>query len=76
MSSNAICDIGARSPLAPTDPLWHTTGVTPLFSISTSVSVISGRQPELPWAWTLILPAIAARTDSIAAGSPMPAAWL
>ena len=51
-------------------------GVTPRFSISTSVCVISGRQPELPWAWTLMRPAMAARTCSIGAGSLMPAAWV
>ena len=52
------------------------TGVTPLFSRSTSVSVISGRLPELPCAWTLMRAAMAARTTSTGAGSPMPAAWL
>ena len=65
ISSSAIWAIGARSPLAPTDPFWHTTGVTPRLSSSTSVSVISGRQPELPRAWTLMRLAIAARTYSI-----------
>jgi hypothetical protein len=68
--------MGARSPLAPTEPFWQTTGVTPRFSISTSVSVISGRHPECPRACTLIRPASAPRTDSIGAGSPIPAAWL
>ena len=51
-------------------------GVTPLLSMSINVNVISGRQPELPCAWTLTRPAIAARTCSIGAGSPIPAAWL
>ncbi len=73
---SAICDIGARSPQAPTEPFWQTYGVTPRLSISTSVRVISGRQPELPCACTLIRPAIAPRTYSSGAGSPMPAAWL
>ena len=40
--------MGARSPQAPTEPFSHTTGVTPLLSMSTKVWVISGRQPELP----------------------------
>jgi len=47
-SSNAIWDMGARSPDAPTEPFLQTKGVTPLFSISIKVSVISGRIPELP----------------------------
>ncbi len=68
--------MGARSPLAPTEPFWQTTGVTPRFSISTRVSVISGRHPELPCAWTLTRPASAPRTASMGAGSPIPAAWL
>ena len=55
--------MGARSPEAPTEPFWQTTGVTPLLSISTSVSVISGRLPELPWAWTLMRPAMARAHD-------------
>ena len=46
MRSSAICAIGARSPLAPTEPRWQTTGVTPRFRSSTRVWVISGRQPE------------------------------
>ena len=68
--------MGARSPQAPTEPFWQTTGVTPLFSISTIVRVISGRQAELPCAWTLIRPASAPRTASTGSGSPIPAAWL
>ena len=76
MSESASCAIGARSPQAPTEPFWQTTGVTPLFSMATRVCVISGRMPELPWACTLMRPAIAARTTSGGAGSPMPAAWL
>jgi hypothetical protein len=68
--------MGAKSPLAPTEPFSQTTGVTPLLSISTSVSVISGRLPEWPRACTLARPAIAARITSTGAGSPMPAAWL
>ena len=75
-SRSATCDIGARSPQAPTEPFWQTTGVTPLLSISTSVCVMTGRHAELPWAWTLMRPAIAPRTYSSGAGSPMPAAWL
>ena len=76
MNRSASWAIGARSPHAPTDPFWHTTGVTPLLSISMNVSVISGRQPELPCACTLTRPAIAPRTCSIGAGAPIPAAWL
>ena len=52
------------------------TGVTPALSSATRVWVISGRLPELPWAWTLARAAMAARTTSTGAGSPMPAAWL
>ncbi len=74
--TSAICAIGARSPQAPTEPLELISGVTPLLSSSTSVCVISGRLPELPWAWTLMRAAMAARTTSIGAGSPIPAAWL
>ena len=36
------------------------------------VKVISGLHPELPCAWTFTLPAIAPRTYSIGAGSPIP----
>ncbi len=35
ISSSAIWLMGARSPQAPTLPLLQTTGVTPLFSMST-----------------------------------------
>ncbi len=73
---SAIWDIGARSPHAPTEPFWQTAGVTPLLSIATSVSTISGRHPDLPWTCTLMRPAIAPRTYSIGARSPIPAAWL
>ncbi len=52
--TSAIWAIGARSPQAPTEPLELMTGVTPLLSSATRVCVISGRLPELPWAWTLI----------------------
>jgi len=37
----AICDMGARSPHAPTEPFWHITGVTPLLSMSIWVSTTS-----------------------------------
>ncbi len=68
--------MGARSPQAPTEPLWQTTGVTPALSMAMRVRVISGRQPEWPWAWTLTLSSMAARTQSSGQGSPIPAAWL
>ena len=54
--------MGARSPQAPTEPFWQTKGVTPSFSIATRVCVISGRQPECPWACTLMRPVMAPRT--------------
>ena len=68
--------MGDRSPHAPTDPLSNTTGVTPLFSIWTSVSTMSRRGPEWPWARTLMREHIAARTTSTGSGAPQPAAWL
>ena len=74
ISANAICDIGAKSPQAPTDPFSQTTGVSLLFSESKRYCVISLLPPEFPFACTLIRPHIAPLTISISIGSPIPAA--
>jgi len=69
-SQHEQCDLRHRRQVAwSTDrSFWHTYGVTPLLSISTSVSVISRRLPELPCEWTLILPSMAPLTVSTDAG--------
>ncbi len=67
-----MCASGARSPLAPSDPLAGTRGVTPAFSMSTSVCAMSGRTPEWPRANMFARMVIMARTISCARGWPTP----
>ena len=48
MYAAAMCASGARSPLAPTEPLRGTTGTKPLLKRRTSASTSSTRTPECP----------------------------
>ena len=63
---------GARSPLAPSEPLAGTQGVTPALSMSISVCATTGRTPEWPLASMLARMVIMARTISPGSGSPTP----
>ena len=44
----AMCDSGARSPDAPTDPCAGITGVRPRSSIAANRAMVAGRTPEAP----------------------------
>ena len=57
---------GARSPEAPRDPFWGMTGVTPLLSMSMSISTSRGRTPLMPTHRALARRSIMPRTCSVA----------
>mgnify|MGYP006168103737 CR=1 FL=1 len=69
-----MCDSGARSPEAPTEPCAGTTGMTPRASMASSRASVAGRMPEAPWARLASLSAIISRTTAMGIGSPTPAA--
>src|SRR5476649_2482146 len=48
MMASVMCDSGARSPDAPTEPLAGIAGMMPALYSAISVSMISGRTPEKP----------------------------
>ena len=66
----ARCDSGARSPLAPTEPLPGITGITSLLSKAVSASSVLTRIPECPRNKVLMRMASIARTTSMDSGSP------
>ena len=57
-------DSGAKSPEAPREPFWGTTGVTPRLSISISISTRMGRTPLIPTHSALARRSIMPRTCS------------
>ena len=64
---------GTRSPLAPTEPCWGMTGVTPASSRESRDSMICGRTPEYPLASVFARRSIMARQTSVENSSPTPA---
>ena len=73
---STMWDRGARSPLAPREPFWGMTGVTPRFSMATRVSTSSRRVPEKPLARLLTRRSMMPRATSRGKGSPAPTAWV
>ena len=70
-----MCDSGARSPDAPTEPCAGTTGMTSFASIASSSATVSGRTPDAPCARLASFSAIISRAIATGIGSPTPAAW-
>ena len=76
MSGNTICDRGARSPEAPSDPCSVTTGYHCWLYMADKRSKISGRMAEYPLLMFSILSQSMVRTRCILRGLPTPAAWV
>ena len=72
MYAAAMCASGARSPLAPTEPLRGTTGTKSFSKKRTSASTSSHVMPEAPRTRPFKRSTCAMRTSSIGIGSPMP----
>ena len=65
---------GARSPEAPSDPCWNTTGSTSLLKKSTRRCTVSSCTPELPYERDWILSSSISFTISAGTRSPVPQA--
>ena len=72
----AICDNGARSPDAPSEPILGITGAIPALIIPKINSTTSGRQPEYPVHSVFARINIIIKTCSGCILSPTPQAWL
>ena len=73
MTTAAMCESGARSPLAETVPKRGTAGVTLLLSMSIKVSTSTGRATLWPRASDAARISIVARTTVFGANAPTPA---
>ena len=71
-----MCESGARSPEAPSEPFCGITGVTPRLSISTSFSTTTSLTPLIPAQRALALRSIMPLTCSSLYGSPVAVQWL
>lgn len=67
-----MCDSGARSPEAPTEPWLGTSGTRPALSTASRVSMTTSRTPEWARARLAALVASISRTTAGASGSPTP----
>ena len=67
-----MCDSGARSPEAPTEPWLGTYGTSPALWTASSVSITTGRTPENPRARLAAFSASISRTTSGCSGAPTP----
>ena len=72
INASVMCDKGARSPDAPTEPLAGMFGVIPALKIAIMVSITSARMPEKPRAKLAIFISIIKRTTCADNGSPVP----
>ena len=67
-----MCDSGARSPEAPTEPLMGMSGTMPALNTASKVSMTTGRTPEYPRARLAAFMAMTRRTVASDMGSPVP----
>ena len=67
-----MCESGAKSPLAPSEPFSGIIGVTSAFNILIKVSTVSNFAPEKPLAKAFALSTWAALAVSIGSGLPTP----
>ena len=70
--ARVMCDRGARSPEAPTEPLAGMAGMMPALYSAIRVSTISGRTPEKPRARLPIFISMIRRTTASDSSSPVP----
>ena len=67
-----MCESGAKSPEAPTEPLTGMCGTMPALSTASKVSMTTGRTPENPRAKLAALVSMTNRTVASLMGSPVP----
>ena len=73
IKAKLMCESGARSPLAPTDPFAGMQGTIPAFKHLISDSITTGRTPENPRAKLAAFKSMTIRTIASSNSGPEPA---